>query len=188
MTTADITFAAQDGWEEWLEKNHDAQSGVWLRIAKKDSGVRTVSYGEALDAALCFGWIDGQRKSLDATYWSIRFTPRRANSRWSKVNRGKAEALIAQGRMREPGLREVELAKSDGRWDAAYESQKSMRVPADLQAALDENPAAKEFFAELDSKNRYAILYRIQDAKKPETRARRLQKYLDMLNRREKIY
>ena len=148
----------------------------------------TVYTPEALDVALCYGWIDGQRKSLDDTYFLQKYTPRRARSKWSKVNVGKVEALIAAGEMRPAGLAEIERAKADGRWDAAYDSPRNMQVPPDLQAELDNDPAAAAFFASLDSQNRYAILYRLHDAKRPETRARRLAQYVDALKRGEKLH
>jgi uncharacterized protein YdeI (YjbR/CyaY-like superfamily) len=159
-----------------------------LRIAKKGSGVVTVGYPEVLDTAIAYGWIDGQRKPLDETYFLQRFCPRRPRSRWSKINREKAERLIAEGRMKPPGLAEVERAKADGRWDAAYEGQARMAVPPDLQAELDKRPAAAAFFATLSSQNRYSILYRLHDAKRPETRARRLAQYVEMLERGETIH
>src|SRR5919201_4350186 len=157
-------------------------------MAKKASGIPSVAYPEVLDTALCFGWIDGRRNALDDTYFLQRFTPRRARSRWSRINREKAEALIAAGRMRPAGLAEVERAKADGRWDAAYEGQASIAVPDDLQRELDARPAAKAFYAKLSSQNRYAILYRLQDAKRPETRARRLATFVAMLERGETLY
>lgn len=183
-----LAFTTRDEWEAWLAEHHDRSGGLWLKIAKKGSGVTTLSYAEALEIALCYGWIDSQRRKVDDTYWQQRFSPRRAGSRWSTTNRDNVLKLIEQGRMRPPGMREVEAAKADGRWEAAYEPQSTITVPEDLQRAFDDNPAAGEFFLTLDSRNRYAVLYRIQDAKKAETRARRIEKYVAMLNGRQKIY
>jgi uncharacterized protein YdeI (YjbR/CyaY-like superfamily) len=183
-----MTFETQREWEAWLQERHADAPGLWLKIAKTGAGTRSVSYAEALESALCYGWIDGQKAALDDQYWLQKFTPRRPRSGWSKVNCTKAEALIAAGRMRAAGLRQVELAKADGRWDAAYDSQRTMAVPADFQSELDQNAEAKQFFSGLDSTNRYAILRRIQIAQKPETRAARIQKFIDMLARRQKIY
>lgn len=182
-----IPFASCGAWEAWLAEHHASSDGLWLKIAKKGSGVETVSYAEALDAALCYGWIDGQKGRFD-DYWLQRFTPRKPRSKWSKINRDKATKLIEEGRMKPAGLREVERTRADGRWDAAYESQSVATVPEDLQRELDENDTAREVFATLDGANRYAILYRIQDAKKPETRARRIAKYVAMLAEQRKIY
>jgi uncharacterized protein YdeI (YjbR/CyaY-like superfamily) len=182
------TFATDADWEAWLEEHHATSDGVTVRIAKKGSGVATVAYPEVLDTAICFGWIDARRQALDDTFFLQRFTPRRARSRWSKINRDKAEALIAAGRMRPAGLAEVERAKADGRWEAAYAGQRSMTVPDDLQRELDARPEAAEFFAQLSSQNRYAILYRLHDAKRPETRARRLAKFVSMLEAGETIH
>jgi uncharacterized protein YdeI (YjbR/CyaY-like superfamily) len=183
-----LLFAAPADLEEWLEENHAASDGVWLKIAKKGAPVPSVTYGEALELALCFGWIDSQKRGHDEQHFLQRFTPRRPRGRWSKINREKAEALIAAGRMRPTGLAEVDAAKADGRWEAAYDGQRTAEVPADLQRELDANPAAREFFAGLDSANRYAVIYRLNDAKKPETRERRLRKFLAMLERGEKIH
>ncbi|WP_153537493.1 YdeI/OmpD-associated family protein [Streptomyces sp. RB17] len=183
-----LAFATQDSWERWLEEHHADVRGVWLKIPKKDSGLDGVDYAGALESALCFGWIDGQKKKLDERHWLQRFTPRRPGSRWSKVNREKATELTAQGRMRPAGLREVEQARSDGRWEAAYEGQRTATVPEDLQAALEAVPEARDFFATLDSHNRYAILYRIQDAKRPQTRAARIEKFVAMLAARQKLH
>jgi uncharacterized protein YdeI (YjbR/CyaY-like superfamily) len=183
-----VPFSDQIEWERWLEENHASADGVWIKMAKKDSGIESVRYPEVLDSALCFGWIDGRREALDDRYFLQRFTPRRARSRWSRINRDKAERLISEGRMRPAGLAEVARAKADGRWDAAYESQSASTVPDDLQRELDRRPKAKAFFAALNSQNRYAILYRLQDAKKPETRARRLEKFVAMLEAGEKVY
>jgi uncharacterized protein YdeI (YjbR/CyaY-like superfamily) len=174
--------------EQWLEENHDTSEGLWLKIAKKGAGERSVTYAEALELALCFGWIDSQKRGLDETHFLQRFTPRRPRGRWSKINREKAEALIAAERVRPAGMAEIEAAKADGRWEAAYEGQRTAKVPADLQRELDANPAAAEFFASLDSANRYAIVYRLEEAKKPETRERRLRKFLAMLERGEKVH
>lgn len=176
-----VSFASQDEWETWLADEHASSPGLWLKIAKKDAGQKTVSYAEALEVALCFGWIDGQKRALDETHWLQRFTPRTARSRWSRINRDKAQALIEAGRMRPAGLREVELARADGRWEAAYEGQRSIGVPDDLAEALAANEAALEFFGKLSGANRYAVLYRINEAKLPQTRARRIATYVAML-------
>jgi uncharacterized protein YdeI (YjbR/CyaY-like superfamily) len=183
-----IFFASAAGWERWLADNHAASDGVWIKMAKKGSGIDSVRYPEVLDGALCFGWIDGRREALDERHFLQRFTPRRTASRWSRINRDKAEQLIAEGRMRAAGLSEVERAQADGRWAAAYDGQKTIAVPDDLQRELDARPHAKTFFAGLTSQNRYAILYRLHDAKRPETRARRLAKFVAMLEAGEKIY
>ena len=183
-----IPFGSQEYWEAWLEEHYGTSDGLWLKIAKKGSGICSVSYPEALDVAISYGWIDGQRASFDDKFFLQRFTPRRPKSKWSKVNREKATELIERGKMKAAGLKEVELAKQDGRWDKAYDSQRNATVPTDFQQELDKNPGAREFFTTLDSTNRYAILYRIQDAKKPETRARRIQKYITMLNEQKKIH
>ena len=183
-----LPFASAAEMEEWLEGNHAGSDGIWLKIAKKGSGIASVTYGEALELALCFGWIDSQKRGFDEHFFLQRFTPRRPGGRWSRINREKAEALIASGAMRPGGLAEVEAAKADGRWEAAYAGQRTAEVPDDLQRELDCNEVARKFFAELDSANRYAILYRLEDAKKPETRERRLRKFVAMLERGEKIH
>jgi uncharacterized protein YdeI (YjbR/CyaY-like superfamily) len=176
-----LSFASQGDWETWLTEQHTISPGIWLKIAKKDTGVRTVSYPEALEVALCFGWIDGQKRGLDDTHWLQRFTPRKARSKWSRINTDKAQALIDAGRMRPAGLREVELARTDGRWEAAYDGQRTIAVPPDLAEALAVNATAQAFFAALNSANRYAVLFRIHEAKRPETRARRIATYVTML-------
>jgi uncharacterized protein YdeI (YjbR/CyaY-like superfamily) len=181
-------FADPDELKGWLEENGASSDGIWLKIAKKGTQQRSVTYAEALELALCFGWIDSQKRGFDEEFFLQRFTPRRPRGRWSKINRQKAEALIAAGRIRPAGLAEVEAAKADGRWDAAYEGQRTAKVPDDLQRELDASPAAAEFFAGLDSANRYAVIYRLNDAKKPETRERRLRKFVAMLERGEKIH
>jgi uncharacterized protein YdeI (YjbR/CyaY-like superfamily) len=174
-------FASAAAWERWLEKEHERLGGVWLMVAKGDADVRSVSYAEALEIALCFGWIDGQKKAHDDFAWMQKFTPRARRSRWSKINCAKADSLTKAGRMRPAGLRAIEQAKADGRWAAAYASQSRAEVPDDLERALRENPAAQAFFLTIASHNRYAILYRVNDAKKPETRARRIATYVAML-------
>lgn len=181
-------FATPAELEAWLEENHDSSQGVWLKIAKKGAAEPSVTYAEALELALCFGWIDSQKRGFDDQYFLQRFTPRRPRGRWSKIDREKAERLLEAGEIRPAGLAEVEAAKADGRWEAAYEGQRSAKVPPDLQRALEANPAAAAFFESLDSANRYAITYRLEEAKKPETRERRLQKFLAMLERGEKIH
>jgi uncharacterized protein YdeI (YjbR/CyaY-like superfamily) len=182
-----LAFSSQKKWEAWLEAN-DTSAGVWLKIAKKGSGIESVTHPEALESALCHGWIDGQRRRFDDEFFLQKFTPRTARSPWSRINREKAEELVAGGRMRPQGLAEMERAKADGRWDAAYEPQSTATVPADLKRELDQHPEAAAFFAALDSRNRYAILYRLQDAKRPETRARRLAEFVAMLEEHRKVY
>ena len=183
-----LSFASRAAWDAWLAEHHMSSKGLWLKIAKKGSGIDTVSYAEALDVALCYGWIDGQKAAFDDGCWLQRFTPRRPRSKWSKVNCDRATELMRKGEMKPAGLQEVERAKADGRWDAAYQPQSMAEVPDDLQAALDRDPKAREFFATLDRANRYAILYRIQDAKRPETRARRIDQYVAMLSEGKKLH
>ena len=183
-----IFFATAAEWEAWLEHNHAQPEGVVIKIAKKDSGVESVRYPEVLESALCFGWIDGRRDALDERHFLQLFTPRRPRSRWSRINRDTVERLTAGGRMRPAGLKEVQRAKADGRWRAAYESQSRSTVPEDLQRELDARPGARAFFAALSSQNRYAILYRLQDAKRPDTRARRLAEFVAMLEAGETIH
>jgi uncharacterized protein YdeI (YjbR/CyaY-like superfamily) len=183
-----LLFATPPDLEAWLEENHASSAGLWLKIAKKGSGVESVSYVQALELALCFGWIDSQKRGFDEKHFLQRFTPRRPRGKWSLINREKAEGLIASGAMRPTGLAEVDAAKADGRWEAAYAGQRTAEVPEDLQRELDRSEGAREFFATLDSANRYAILYRLQEAKKPETRERRLRKFVAMLERGEKIH
>jgi uncharacterized protein YdeI (YjbR/CyaY-like superfamily) len=181
-------FKTQAAFEKWLEKEHAAVDGIWIKFAKKASGIASVDYKQALDVALCFGWIDGQVNRLDDDWYLQLFTPRRPRSKWSKINTGKVEALLADGRMRPAGLEQVELAKADGRWGAAYESPSKMAVPADLEREFEKNPAARKYFEALDSTNRYAVLYRIEDAKKPETRARRISDFVAMLAEGKKLH
>jgi len=183
-----ISFETQQDLEAWLKEHHTDTKGIWLKIAKKEALTPSVSYSEALDSAICYGWIDGQKASFDDKYWLQKFTPRTARSIWSKVNCEKASALIAEGRMQPAGLRQVERAKFDGRWDKAYDSQSKITIPDDFQRELDNNPKAREFFNTLNSVNRYAILFRIQTAKKPETRSARIQKFIEMLSQHQKIY
>ena len=183
-----LAFGSRRDWEDWLAEQHVTAPGVWLKIAKKGSGTSAVSYAEAIECALCFGWIDGQKGRLDDDFWLQRFTPRKPRSRWSRINREKAERLIAEGQMRPAGAREVEAAQADGRWEAAYEGQASATVPPDLARELDRNPAARAFFDTLTGVNRYAILYRIQDAKRPETRARRIATFVAMLAEQRTIH
>jgi uncharacterized protein YdeI (YjbR/CyaY-like superfamily) len=174
-------FASPQAWERWLARNHARSPGVWLQIAKKASGATTVSYPEALDVALCFGWIDGVRHKQDDTYFRQRFTPRTRTSKWSRINRDKVEALVVAGRMQPSGQSAIDAAKSDGRWDAAYAGSRSIEVPDDLTRALRRNARARRAFEGLDSRNRYAILYRVHDAKRPDTRARRIEAFVTML-------
>ena len=192
MTTAAglpiIPFASRDAWAAWLEEQHATSGGLWLKFAKKGSGLDTVTYAEAVEVALCYGWIDGQVRKLDEDHYLQRFTPRRARSRWSKTNRQKVTELIERGEMKPAGLREVERAKADGRWDAAYDAPSTATVPEDLRRELEKNEPAREFLETLDGRNRYAIRYQIQDARSPETRARRSEKYVAMVVEGKKIY
>lgn len=181
-------FATGKAWWNWLQKQHAASPGIWMKIARKVAPESSVQYPEALEAALCFGWIDGQKKSLNEQYWLQKFTPRAKRSIWSKVNREKVAALIEQGRMQPAGLAEIERAKQDGRWEAAYDAWSAAQVPADLQAALDASVKATANFTKLNSHNRYAILFRTQQAKRAETRARRISGFVDMLERGQVIY
>ncbi|WP_156041136.1 YdeI/OmpD-associated family protein [Chondromyces apiculatus] len=183
-----LAFATLADWNAWLSKEHGRAPGAWLKFAKKGSGVTTVTYDEAVEGALCWGWIDGQKQTFDASYYLLRFTPRRRASVWSEINRGKVQALIASGKMQAPGLAEVERAKADGRWEAAYPSQSRATVPEDLAAALEASPEAKAFFATLNSVNRYAVIHRVFTAVKPETRARRIAQFVAMLTRGEKLH
>jgi uncharacterized protein YdeI (YjbR/CyaY-like superfamily) len=182
------SFDSADAWERWLVENQADQGGVWLRIFKKQSGIPTVTYDEAVDVALCHGWIDGQKRACDDVSWLQRFVPRRPKSAWSKRNTERVERLTAEGRMRPAGLAEAEAARRDGRWDAAYHAQSTAAVPPDFQDALDANPAAAAFFETLAKSSRYAFLYRITTIKKPETRAARIAKFVDMLARGEKLH
>lgn len=182
-----VSFADAGKWSAWLSR-HTSSRGVWLKIAKKTSGTASVTYSEALEVALIWGWIDGQKATFDGAWWLQKFTPRGTRSLWSKINRDKAIALMAAGRMMPSGLAEVERAKNDGRWDRAYESQKSALVPEDLAMALADNPRAETFFATLEAHNRYAILWRVHTAKKPETRARRIATFTEMLAKGEKLH
>ncbi|MFE1461266.1 YdeI family protein [Streptomyces nigra] len=181
-----VAFESAEAFQAWLGENHAVSPGIWLKLRKKAHGVVALDYVQALDVALCYGWIDGQKAALDDEWWLQRFGPRTARSRWSKINRDKVAALIEQGRMRPPGQAEIDRAKTDGRWDAAYDSPRTATVPDDLAAALAAEPAAAEFFETLNRTNRFAIIYRVQDAKRPETRARRIEKYVTMLAKGEK--
>ncbi len=183
-----IAFASAEAWRAWLDHHHTEARGVWLKIAKQGGDRASLTYDQALEAALCYGWIDGQKGRFDEHHWLQRFTPRRPRSKWSAANRERAEALVERGRMRPAGLREIERAKADGRWQAAYAGQRSAAVPEDLRLALDAKPDAAAFFATLDRANRYAILYRIADAKRPETRTRRIETFVEMLARHETVH
>jgi uncharacterized protein YdeI (YjbR/CyaY-like superfamily) len=183
-----LFFADVSEWEAWLEKHHDDIPGIWIKFAKKDSGIASLTYADALQLALCFGWIDGQAKSIDDIYYMQKFTKRRSKSIWSKRNIGFVEALTKAGKMRPSGIAEVEAAKADGRWGQAYDSPSNMTMPDDFKVALESNPKAKAFYETLNKTNTYAILWRIQTAKRPETRASRIQKLITMLENGEKIH
>jgi uncharacterized protein YdeI (YjbR/CyaY-like superfamily) len=177
-----IVECADDAqWERWLEDHHAEFSEAWVKIAKKGSGVTTVHYPEVLDTAICFGWIDAIRRPLDDTYFLQRFTRRGPRSRWSQVNREKAEALIAAGRMRPAGHAQIEAAKADGRWEAAYEPQSRASIPSDFQQALDAEPKAKAFFSTLKGQQRYAFLFRLHHVKTQKARDRRIANYIELL-------
>ena len=185
---APVLFKNAKAFETWLKKNHARSDGLWLKIAKRGAGEPSVTYAEAVEIALCWGWIDGQKKSLDDQHYLQRFTPRRARSIWSKVNVEKVAALIEAGRMQAPGHAQIEAAKADGRWARAYEGSRASVVPDDLLAALEAQPKAKAFFATVNAANRYAVLWRIQTAVKAETRARRIAQLVEMLARGETIH
>ena len=178
-----LPFESPEAWREWLDGNHGSSPGIWLKMAKKATGIPSVDWDQAVDEALCYGWIDGQRQGFDDTWFLQRFTPRKKRSNWSKINTERVARLEAAGKMRPAGTREVDAAKADGRWDAAYAGQATAAVPDDLRAALDASPAAAELFARLDSSNRYAILYRIGSVKKAETRARKIAGFVADLER-----
>jgi uncharacterized protein YdeI (YjbR/CyaY-like superfamily) len=182
-----LEFEDQAAWERWLEANHDSSTGVRLRFAKKGSGAATVTHAQALEAALCHGWIDGQAGRFDDRYWLVRFTPRGPRSRWSQINRGHAERLIAEGRMKPAGLAKVKDAQEDGRWEAAYPAQSRARVPEDFQRELDRNPNAKAFFSTLKGADRYAFLYRLHHVKDPQRRTRRIAGYIALLSERKTL-
>jgi uncharacterized protein YdeI (YjbR/CyaY-like superfamily) len=181
-------FAAAATWQTWLEKHHATSQGLWLEFAKKDSEQPSITHAQALETALCYGWIDGQTKSSSNGWWCQRFTPRSPRGKWSQVNCAAVERLSAAGKLTAAGLAQMEAAKRDGRWSAAYAPQSTIAVPDDLKAALAASSIARRFFESLDSKNRYAILYRLHDAKKPETRARRLSKFVQMLKAGETLH
>jgi len=183
-----MAFESAGAWETWLAGNHSRSPGIWLKLAKGGSAAPSVSYAEALQVALCYGWIDGQKERLDASWWLQKFTRRGPKSIWSRINREKADALAPSGRMQPAGLAAIASAKSDGRWGRAHDSQKAAAVPPDLKAELDKDSRARTFFSTLSSVNRYAILFRLHNAKKPETRARRLRLFMDMLRRGETIH
>jgi len=183
-----IEFKTPRSFETWLSRHHTRSQEVRIKMAKKASGIRSITYAQALEIALCYGWIDGQSKSIDEDWFWQRFTPRRARSLWSKRNRDIVARLIADGRMKPSGRAEIDRAKADGRWDAAYDSPANAKVPSDLAASLRQSPGAKRFFQSLDARNRYAILHRLETAKKPETRARRLASFMEMLIEGRKLY
>jgi uncharacterized protein YdeI (YjbR/CyaY-like superfamily) len=183
-----LPFASRSKWAVWLAGEHDKSAGVWLKLAKKETGIPSVSYEEALEVALCYGWIDGQKKGFDDQYWLQKFTPRSPKSIWSKINTEKAERLSATGQMKPAGLKVVQAAKSDGRWAQAYASQRNISIPEDFQLALNGNRKARTFFESLDGANKYAVLFRIQTAKKAETRAKWIEKLVRMLEKNEKIH
>jgi len=180
-----VPFESKKKFLEWLAKNHDKSAGVWLKLAKKATGIPSVTYAEALDVALCYGWIDGQKGSFDEQYFLQKFTPRRPKSIWSKINVEKAEHFIASGEMKPAGLKAIDAAKQDGRWAAAYESQKNISVPEDFQSALEKNKKARAFFESLTSARRYSFLFRVTTAKKAETREKRIRQFVEMLERGE---
>jgi len=182
-----ILFETEQNLIDWLLQNNKS-TGVWIRIAKKNSGIKSITYEQAVEVALCFGWIDGLKKTFDDKTWIQRFSPRKPTSQWSKINRNKALNLIEDGKMKPEGMAIIEIAKTRGTWENAYDSQKTMTVPSDLQAELDKNPKAAEFFNSIESVNRYAIIYRLQVSRNPEIRAKKLAQFIEMLNRKEKIH
>ena len=184
----ELLFKSQVEWGKWLDKNHDKSDGVWLKFAKKNSGVKSVNYAESLEVALCYGWIDSQTKSLDEKFYLQKFTPRRSKSVWSKINTEKIEKLIAEDKMKPAGLAQVEAAKADGRWEAAYASSATIKMPEDFQRALEKSKKAADFYKKLSQANRYAILWRLHNAKRHETRIRNIKKFIRMLEMGEKLH
>ena len=183
-----VAFRSEKEWERWLSKNHSKKNGIWIKYFKKDSDTKSVTYAEAIDAALCFGWIDSQAKKYDDRSWLQKFTPRRSKSIWSKRNREHVDRLIKDGKMKAAGLKEIEAAKNDGRWEQAYDSPKTMEIPEDLLKELSKNKKAKTFFETLNKTNVYSITWRLQTAKKPETRAARMKTILEMLKKGSKFH
>ncbi|TGK24560.1 bacteriocin-protection protein [Leptospira yasudae] len=183
-----LFFKNRKEWAAWLKANHRSDSAIWIKLAKKESSIPSITYTEALEVALCYGWIDSQKQKYDASHWLQRFSIRGSKSIWSKINREKAEQLIASKEMKAPGLAAVEAAKKDGRWDKAYASQSKMEVPEEFQKLLDKNSSAKKFFETLNSTNRYAILFRIHNAKKEETKIKRMKEFVEMLKRKETLH
>lgn len=183
-----LGFESQKTWERWLEENHGTSPGIWMRLAKKASDTPSVTYTEAVESALCYGWIDGQKRPHSDTAWLQRFTPRRSKSMWSQINRDKALGLIEAKRMKVAGIAEVERARQDGRWEAAYGSPSALTTDAEFQKALNKSPVAKKFFKTISAANRYAILWRIQTAKRAETRERRIREYVEMLEKGETLH
>lgn len=183
-----LFFETPDDWESWLAQNYKLEEGILLKFAKKGSGITSLSYAGALDVALCYGWIDGQAKTIDDTFYTQKFTPRRPRSIWSKRNVGKVEELTKIGKMKAPGIAAAEAAKADGRWEQAYASPANAEVPPELQIALDANPSAKEFFETLNKTNRYAVIWRVATARRPETRAARVASLITMLENHEKFH
>lgn len=181
-------FTDSEEWAGWLEENGATQPGIWLRLARKKSSLKSISYDEAVNVALCYGWIDGLLNKYDDQSWLQRFTPRKPKSAWSKINKEKALALMASGEMKPAGLAVIGVAQQNGTWDSAYDSQRSIEVPDDFREALEKNPAASAFFETLDKTNRYALLYRIQTARQPALRAGRIQQFIEMLNQHQKLY
>jgi uncharacterized protein YdeI (YjbR/CyaY-like superfamily) len=182
-----ILFSNSKEWEDWIQKNINT-NGLWIKFSRNNSKIKSISYQEALDVALCYGWIDGKNKSLDEYYWIQKFGPRRSRSIWSQKNKSRAEELIQMGLLKKSGLDAIEIAKKNGQWERAYESQKNSEPPKEFIELLNINKKAKSFYETLDSKNRYAILFRIQTAKKIETREKRMKTFIEMLERKEKIY
>ena len=182
-----VLFETMELWAAWLDQNAGT-TGIWVRLAKKNNGVKSIDYFQALEVALCYGWIDGIKKTWDDVSWIQRFTPRKPASKWSKINKEKVLKLIEDGKMKPSGMAVIEISKKKGTWDNAYESQKNTKIPDDLQAELDKNPDAAEFFSSLKSVNRYAIIYRLQTSRTPELRAKKLAEFIEMLIKKEKIY
>jgi uncharacterized protein YdeI (YjbR/CyaY-like superfamily) len=183
-----LPFASKEKWANWLARQHEKSPGLWLKIAKKGTSIVSITYEEALDVALCYGWIDGQKGSFDDQYWLQKFTPRGTRSIWSQINKEKSERLIASGEMKPSGFEAIEAAKQNGRWSNAYAGQKTISIPDDFQVKLEKSPKAKAFFATLNSVNRYAILFRIHNAKKAETRRKRIEQFIEMLEKGQKLH